>query len=58
MQKLTGAMINAVADTAPLETGKTGKLMARPSLKSNKTADILKPDNSIKLGQEKTTRRK
>ena len=51
-------MINAVAATAPLETGKTGKLMARPCLKSKKTADILKPDNSIKLRQEKTTRRK
>ena len=51
-------MINAVAATAPLETGKTGKSMDRPSLKSKKTADILKPDNSIKSGQEKTTRRK
>ena len=58
MQIITGAMINAVAATAPLETGKTGKSMDRPSLKSKKTADILKPDNSIKLGQEKTTRRK
>ena len=55
MQKITGAMINAVAATAPLATGKS---MDRPSFKSKKTADILKPDNSIKLGQEKTTRRK
>ena len=51
-------MINAVAATAPLATGKTGKSMDRPSFKSKKTADILKPDDSIKLGQEKTTRRK
>ena len=51
-------MINAVAATALLATGKTGKSMDRPSFKSKKTADILKPDNSIKLGQEKTTRRK
>ena len=58
MQKITGAMINAVAATAPLETGKTGKLMARPCLKSKKTANILKPDNLIKLRQEKTTRQK
>ena len=58
MQKITGAMINAVAAKAAIATGKTGKSKDRPNLKSKKTADILKPDNSIKLGQEKTTRRK
>ena len=51
-------MINAVAAKAAIATSKTGKSMDRPSLKSKKTADILKPDNSIKSGQEKTTRRK